>query len=205
MVNQGWMGRDVWDMSWGSEWALLSTGQALMKIDMFTAFKVGAEAFQDFEWDVAPLPNLREGITHTWQVGSGEALAISAGCEHPEAAAEVLNFIFSDPKRAGRMMAANPGEWVVPIRIAESDIPDTLDPRQRKTIVWLNEAAMENKVGYVTWTWWPLPTLSVSMDLGGQQLSGEISSEEYCAKIQEQFEKDLADGMVRPVPKTYGA
>ena len=103
------------------------------------------------------------------------------------------------------MMAAHPGEWVVPIKIAESDIPDTLDPRQRKTIVWLNEAAMENKVGYVTWTWWPLPTLSVTMELGGQQLSGEISSEDFCAKVQEQFELDQAAGMVRPVPSTFGA
>lgn len=205
MVNEGWMGPDVWDMSFGSEWVLLTLGQALMKIDMFTAFKTGADAFQEFDWDVAPIPNLREGITNTWQVGSGEALAISAGCQHPEAAAEVLNFIYSDPKRAGQIMATNPGEWVVPISVAESDIPDTLDHRQRKTIVWLNEAAMENKVGYVTWTWWPLPTLSVTMELGGQQLSGEISSEEFCAKVQEQFEQDQAAGMVRPVPSTFGA
>jgi raffinose/stachyose/melibiose transport system substrate-binding protein len=205
MVNEGWMGPDVWDMSFGSEWALLSTGQALMKMDMTTAFKVGADSFEQFDWDVAPLPNLREGITHCWQVGSGESLALSADCKHPEAAAEVLNFIYADPKRAGQIMALNPGEWVVPIRVDPEDIPETMDHRQRKTIAWINEAAMENKVGYVTWTWWPLPTLSVTMDLGGQQLSGEISSEDFCAKVQEQFEKDYAAGMVKPMPVTYGA
>jgi raffinose/stachyose/melibiose transport system substrate-binding protein len=205
MVDEGWMGPDVWDMGFNSEWALLTSDKALMKMDMFTVFKTGADAFQEFEWDVAPLPPFRTGITNTWQVGSGEALAVSSECEAPASAGEVLNFIYTDPKRAGQLMASNPGEWVVPIAVSAEDIPDSLDRRQRQTIAWLNEAAMENKVGYVTWTWWPLPTLSVTMDLGGQQLSGDITSEEFCAQVQTQFEEDFAAGMVRTIPKTYGA
>jgi len=205
MADKGWMGPDVWDMGWGSEWALMTSNKAFMKIDMETVFKTGAEAFGQFDWDTAQIPNLRAGITNTWQIGSGEALAVAKTCKYPEAAAEVFNFIYSDRKRAGQLMAAVPGEWLPPIRLTMDDIPSTLDPRQKQTIVWINEAAMENKIGYVTWTWWPLPTLSVTMDLGGQHMTGELSSKDFCAKVQAQFEIDRAAGMVRDIPKTYGA
>lgn len=205
MIDAGWLGEKVWDMGFGDEWALLSTGKALMKMDGSWAFKTGAEAFQNFDWDVAPLPILRKGITHTWQVGSGEALSISVDCKNPAAAGEVLNFIYSDPKRAGQIMAAHPGEWVVPIRLSEADIPETLDPRQRKVIVWMNQAGAEGKIGYLTWSSWPPLTLGVSMDLADKQASGEISSEEFCAAIQAQFEEEYAAGAVIELAPTYGA
>jgi raffinose/stachyose/melibiose transport system substrate-binding protein len=205
MLDKNWLGDKVWDMAFGDEWALLSTGKALMKMDGSWAFNTGADAFQNFDWDVAALPNLRDGITHTWEIGSGEALSISADCQHPEAAGEVLNFVYSDPHRAGEIIAAHPGEWVVPIRLSEADIPASLDPRQRQVILWMNEAGAENKIGYLTWSSWPPLTLGVSMDLADKQASGDISSEDFCAQIQTQFEEEFAAGSVLEVPPTYGA
>ncbi len=205
MVQDGWLGDKVWDMGFGDEWALLSTDQALMKMDGSWAFKTGAAAFPDFDWDVAPIPIMREGITHTWEIGSGEALSISADSKNPEAAAEVLNYVYSDPKRAGQIMAAHPGEWVVPIEIGDDDIPETLDFRQRKVLVWMNEAGAANKIGYLTWSSWPPLTLGVSMDLGDAQASGEVSSEDFCAQVQTQFEEEFAAGSVLELPPTFGA
>jgi len=205
MLEEEWMGDKVWDLGFGDEWALLATDQALMKIDGSWAFKSGADAFEEFEWDVAPLPNLREGITHTWALGSGEALSIAADSENPEAVAEVLNYIYSNPARAGKLMAAHPGEWVVPIKIEQDDIPDTLDPRQQKVIVWMNEAGAEDKIGYLTWSSWPPKTLGVSMDYAGAHARGEMSSEDFCAEIQSQFEDDLEAGEVMDIPVTAGA
>lgn len=205
MIDKQWLGDKVWDMGFGDEWALLSTGKALMKMDGSWAFKTGAEAFKNFDWDVAPLPNLRDGSTHTWQIGSGESLSISADSKAPEAAGEVLNYIYSDPKRAGQIMAAYPGEWVVPIKLSGADIPDTLDARQRQVIVWMNEAGAENKIGYLTWSSWPPLTLGISMDLADKQANGEISSKDFCTQIQTQFEEEFAGGSVMEVPPTYGA
>ena len=205
MIDEGWLGDKVWDMGFGDEWALLSTDQALMKMDGSWAFKSGGEALQNFEWDVAPLPILREGITHTWQIGAGESLSVAAGSESPESAAEVLNFVYSDPKRAGKLMAAHPGEWVVPIKLSEDDIPEELDPRQKKVIVWMNEAGADNEIGYLTWSSWPPLTLGVSMDLADAQASGDMSSQEFCEEIQTQFEEELEEGSVMQVPPTAGA
>lgn len=205
MIEGGWLGDKYWDLQFGQEWPLLVEGEALMKMDGTWFFKSGAESLAQFEWDVAPLPNLREDIIHTWALGSGESLSISAGSENPDAAAEVLNYLYSDPARAGQLIAAHPGEWNLPItNLTQEHLPDSVDPRQAKVLLGMAEAAEAKEIGYLTWSSWPPKTQGVLLDNLESMLKGDMSGDELCSMIQEQFETEVEQGNVMNIPETKG-
>jgi len=153
----------------------------------------------EFEWDWEAIPGLSEYQTvPTFACGSGGAWAITTASRYPDAAGEVLAWFYSDRKRAARMAASAPGEFIAPLRFTQDDWPPNTDPRLIRAVVTVLEAIDQNNYGYLLWAAWPPGMPEVMVKNMQRVVMGEITSEEGHEEIQKVFEENIEN--VPPLP-----
>lgn len=153
----------------------------------------------EFDWDWIAIPGLSEYQTvPTYACGSGGAYGITTECRHPAAAAELLDWFYSDRKRAARMAAGQPGEFIAPLRFTQDDWPPNTDPRLIRAVVTVLDAIDQNNYGYLLWANWPPGMPEVMVQNMQRVVMGEITSEEGHEEIQEFFEENIEN--VPPLP-----
>src|SRR5262245_56983187 len=135
----------------------LASGKGAINFEGTWAFNGRPTEFKDNpdDWEWAPIPALRNGVTPSFDMGIGSTISINAKSANPEAAAEVLDWVFNDPKRAAQIIHDFPGEWVVPITLTKSDFPADTDPRFIRALETIADASKKGNYGYTTWTFWP--------------------------------------------------
>lgn len=135
--QQGWWGGGVdsyFTNTFPNLYAALASGDAVFMITGSWALSellpyFGAEAGNDATWDWAPLFPLRDGVpAQVWDLGIGQTLSINARSADPDAAAEYLDFLESDPKRQAEGVA-EASLQPAPVQLAESDFPASVDER----------------------------------------------------------------------------
>ena len=162
MVDDGyWSGslENYYALGWDDFHAMFaSRGAAMMTIGTWT-FGATTAGFADIsdEWDWAPFPVLRDGgADPSYLLALGTTMSINGSSENPDAAAEVLNFVFSNKEIVLDMAADFQfGEFVVPLYFSEDDIRDSVSPQVRRYLVDFAEATGKGNYGYTTWTFWP--------------------------------------------------
>ncbi len=205
-MQQGWFsgGRDIYyTLQHADVWGALGDGTAAMMMGGTWGFLHAKVYFEETgnEWGWAPLPPLRDGVEPDYALGIGGSLSINAATPDPDAAAEVLNWLYSDPQRIARLISdIGGGEYVVPVRIAPEDFPAETDPRVVEALGAFSAAFEEGRYGYTTWSFWPPATEQILISGIEQVWNGKITPEEYCAEQQRVFEQDMAAGDVPPLP-----
>lgn len=180
----------------GSAGMLMEGTWFLEEIDGF----FGKEGGNDNEWDWAPLPALGPGVApELFELGIGSTVSISRDSEQADATATFLNWYYSEPKRVGERIAAVPGRMNIPINIAESDFPSTVDPRVARVLAVLSDATSEGNYGYTAWTFWPPKSYQYLYEKMQDVLVGELTPEQYCAGLDEQFREELEAKTVPPI------
>ena len=142
MVDDGyWSGslENYYALGWDDFHAMFaSRGAAMMTIGTWT-FGATTAGFADIsdEWDWAPFPVLRDGGDDpSYLLALGTTMSINGSSENPDAAAEVLNFVFSNKEIVLDMAADFQfGEFVVPLYFAEDDIRDSVSPQVKDTLL----------------------------------------------------------------------
>ena len=89
-------------------------------------FRGAADFFTDNpdEWDWAMFPALGEGVKQGYDLAIGSTVSINAASKNPEAAAEVLDYLYNDPARAASIAQIfSFGEFVVPIAVCRERFP----------------------------------------------------------------------------------
>lgn len=152
------------------------------------------------DWDWAPVPALRDNVTPSFPLGIGSTLSINAATKNPEAVAEVINWIYNDPKRAAQIIHDFPGEWVVPIKLTKADFPADTDPRFIRALETLADASAKGQYGYTTWTFWPAKSDQYIIEKMDSVFNGQLTPQAFSEGLQAQYAKDKADGKLPPVP-----
>lgn len=162
----------------------------------------GAAAKNTNEWDWMPIPALRPEVAYPmYEMGIGGSLSINAASKNKDAAAEFLNWYYSDRKAALQRMAEVPATYNIPIDFKDSEIPSTIDPRSGRLLTALNKAVATGDYGYVTWTWLP-PKTDVYVYTGlDEVLTGKITPADYCAQLAKTFETEKAAGTIPQMMK----
>jgi raffinose/stachyose/melibiose transport system substrate-binding protein len=184
----------------------LVNGDAAMMITGTWMFRSMPEYFtedtgQDWEW--APIPMMSEGVgDYIYLLATGSTLSINAQSANPDAAAEVLNFLVSDPALVLQNAAgASFGEWMVPLRFTEADFPDGTDPRIVRFFSDFAAVTGEGRYGYTTWTFWPAkPNVQLWEDIE-LVWAGDTSVEDYLAQQQALWDEARAEGATLPIPE----
>ncbi len=205
-MDNGWFSgsrENYYTLQHADIWGALGDGMAAMQMTGTWGFLHTRTYFEDTgnDWGWATLPPLREGAQPDYALGIGSSLSINAATSNPDAVAEVLDWLYSDPQRIARLISdIGGGEFVVPVRIAREDFPPDTDPRLIEALMAFSATFEEGRYGYTTWTFWPPATEQYIISGMEQVWNGDITPEEYCAEQQRIFEQDVAAGNVPPIP-----
>jgi raffinose/stachyose/melibiose transport system substrate-binding protein len=209
-VDAGWWSGNVqnyFSFGWGDYQANFCQGYGAMMVSGTWDFnfidEFCAESGVELNWDWVIVPSLREGVEPSFDLAIGNSLAVNARTEHPEAAAEVLNWVVNDPQRALEQAAGfNFGEWFVPLDYDLNDLPADLDPRVGRYIETFSEVTGAGFIGYTTWTFLPIETDTLLIQGLSSVLNGDISAEQYLTEINDSFIRQVEEGKVPPAPQT---
>ena len=206
MVDDGyWSGslENYYALGWDDFHAMFASRcAAMMTIGTWT-FVATTAGFADIsdEWDWAPFPVLRDGgADPSYLLALGTTMSINGSSENPDAAAEVLNFVFSNKEIVLGMAADFQfGEFVVPLYFSEDDIRDSVSPQVRRYLVDFAEATGKGNYGYTTWTFWPAdPGVHIWKDME-VVWAGDITVEDYMYDHQKMWDKARKKGELLPV------
>lgn len=206
-MQAGWIGGSVekyFSTSFDSVHTQLAEGSALMAMEgtwFLTALNnfFGPDAGNDNVWGWAQNPAFREGIPYPlFPIGIGSTLSIAAASEHPDAAAQFLDWYYSDPARVAQRIAEGGSRFTLAIGYDEADFPETIDPRVKDLIMTLSAATATGDFGYVAWTFWPPKTHVFLHDEIQKVFTNELSPADYCQGMADLFSEELAAGVVPP-------
>jgi raffinose/stachyose/melibiose transport system substrate-binding protein len=207
--QQGWWGGSIdsyFTNTFPVLYAALASGEAVFMITGSWATSeilpyFGAAAGNDATWDWAPLFPLRDGVpAEVWDLGIGLTLSINAKTANPDAAGEYLNFLETDPKRQAQGIA-DVSLQPAPVQLSEADFPGSVDERLVRLYTGLSNAAT---IGYTTWTFWPQQTDTDLYTNFDKVITGQLSTQDYLAGLDEVFREELAAGKVPPAPAPIG-
>jgi raffinose/stachyose/melibiose transport system substrate-binding protein len=187
-------------------WSMLANGQGAMMMTGTWSFQTVDEFFGESgqEWDWFPMPSLRKGVNAVYALATGQTESINAKTKHPVETGAALDWLYNDKKRALMLSSSfNFGEWMVPLRYTADDFPAGTDPRVVRFFVDFADVTGRGDYGYTTWTFWPAKTEVMLWEDFDFVLAGEMTPAEFQAQIQRQFEEEVAEGKVPPVPKRY--
>jgi raffinose/stachyose/melibiose transport system substrate-binding protein len=155
----------------------------------------GQKANNENDWDWMPVPALRPEVAYPlYEIGIGGSFAINAASDNQDAAAQYLNWYYTDRAAALQRMADVPATYNIPVPVQDSEIPSTIDPRAGRVLTELNAAVANGNYGYVTWTWWP-PKTDVYIYQGLEKvLTGDTSPADYCKEVDRLFGEERSDG-----------
>lgn len=191
-------------LTWDDFWPMLATGKGAMMMVGTWGFQGAVPAFTDSgqEWDWFPMPSLREGVKPVYALATGTTLSINAKSAHPNEAAEALDWVVNDKKRAMSIAAVYDfGEWVVPLHLSAEDFPPEADKRIVRFFEDFAKVTGRGDYGYTTWTFWPAKTEVYLYQAFDEVLAGTLTVEQYLAEVQKLFDEEKSAGKTPPVPK----
>ena len=181
--------------------SMFGMGEAAMKIegswflsDVDAYF--GEAAGNENEWGWVPFPSVTgEAI---FDLGIGGTWSINANSEHPDEAAQYVDYFFSPETQARLLVQCG----VVPaaVDLSGQDLSG-VNPGLAEILAALNEAFAEGNYGYTTWTFWPPESGTYLIEEIERVWAGEITAEEYLQGHQEVFDAEREAGAVPPIPE----
>ena len=166
------------------------------------AFQYKSSTFPDNPeaWDWAPMPQLRDGVTPTYPLSVGSSLSINSKSKNPDAAAEVLAWVYGDAKRAAKIIHDYPGEWVVPIQFKKDDFPADTDARFIRILEAMSTASTNGNYGYTTWTFWPKKSDQYIVEQMDNVFTSKMTPAEFSAGLQDTYAAEAKDNQLPPIP-----
>jgi len=178
----------------------LGTGEAAMNVEgTWAATDINSISFSEEtggnEWDWFPVPSKSgEAI---FDVGMGNTSSINANTEHPQEAAEYLNYVFSPEVQAAAFVAC--GKAPAPVVIPEGTITG-VDPRIAGIFEQMSAAVASGNYGYTTWTFWPPKSDVYIYEEIEKVWAGDMTAEEYLIGLNELFREEFEAGEIPPIP-----
>lgn len=172
-------------------------------LTMFTSGKAGiymsgtwdassiGEAAPDFDWGVFEMPSWRDGVEAVLPVALGGSLSINSKCTSPDAAAKFLDYVYQ-PDNAAQMIEFGTLYPQKDLDISNVDV----DEKIKMVQAFLDEALESGNIGYCAWTYWPANTDTYAWNNIESVVMGQLTVDEYCEKLQENFETDVEKGNV---------
>ncbi len=200
--QKGWFGKNYFSLTGDQEALLLAKGEAGMAPNGTFSFDNMVAAFKQTgqELGVAPLPSLRDGVPYpTYEIGTGSTMSINKDAANPDGAGAFLDYLYSEDFY-DRISKDWPGDWNLPLTsVDEAKLAKNVSPLFATTVTSFSKAVAQGNYGYTTWTFWPPATEDYLIHGIEQVWLGQISTEDYLKKMEEIFEKEMAEGKVPPL------
>ena len=200
--DKGYYGKDYFSTSTIDAFAGMVTGKTGMAPQGTWAFSWVKDYFEPAGANAAftSIP-VAEGVPYPlFPIGVGSALSINAKSANPDAAAQVIDYIFSGDFY-GAIVPQWQGEWNVPLAdLSGIAMQGEVTPLYKEATTMIADAIADGSYGYTTWTFWP-PKSEQYIISGVEELwLNKASPEQFLAGLQEIFAGELAEGSVPPLP-----
>jgi len=201
MVQNGWFngGTDrLFTDSFNTAHVTLGSGEAAMYLDgswFNPDYVFGEDAGNTNDYDWFPIPT-QDG-EEMYVTGVGAAWGINVTSEHPDEAAEYLDWAFSADAQAERFNNCNFA--LAPIRISEDAFAQA-DPRTARIYAAYGEAAANGNYGYANWAFFPAEMGTAFNEDIQEVFLGSMTPEDFLSHMQDLFTAAQADGSLPPLP-----
>ncbi len=181
--------------------SMFGTGEAAMNIEGTWFLQnvdqyFGEAAGNENEWDWVPFPSVTGDAI--FDLGIGQTYSVNANSEHPEQAAQFLDYYFSPETQARLLVQCG----IVPaaVDLQGQDLTG-VNPGLAEILAAMNEAFAAGNYGYTTWTFWPPESETYLIEEIERVWAGEITAEEFLQGHQEKFDAEREEGAVPPLPE----
>jgi raffinose/stachyose/melibiose transport system substrate-binding protein len=204
-VQDGYWAADLktyYSLKSEDSYSLMAEGKALMMINGTWSFRTLLPEFKETgqEWDWVKTPTWRPGVEQVYDLSVGESLCLSAKSTSPDSAAQVIDWLFSDRKRAAQLAEIhNLSDWFVPLKFEASDFSAALDPRISRWIEDFTRVTAQGKFGYPIWGYWPPQAKTWAEKEIAKVHNGEMSPEAFMKAFQQEYAAQYAKANM-PVP-----
>ena len=201
--QKGWFGKNYFSLTGDQQALLLAKGEAGMAPNGTFSFDNMVAAFKQTgqELGVAPFPSLRDGVPYPlYAIGTGSTMSINKNSANPDGGGAFLDYLYSDAFY-DRISKDWPGDWNLPLTsIDEAKLSQECLAAVRGDLHVISpKRVAQGNYGYTTWTFWPPATEDYLIHGIEQVWLGQISTDDYLAKMQEIFAKEMAEGKVPPL------
>ena len=204
-VQDGYWSRDLktyYSLKSEDTISLLSEGKALMMINGTWSFRTLLQGFKETgqEWDWVRVPTWRQGVEEVYDLSVGESLCLNAKTPNPDSAAKVVDWLFSDRKRAAQLAEIhNFSDWFVPLKFEAGDFSAGLDPRISRWIEDFSKLTAQGKFGYPIWGYWPPEAKTWAEKEIAKVHNGQVTPEAFMKAFQQEYAARYATANM-PVP-----
>ena len=204
--QNGWLGGDNYtDLNFDESVQLLSMGMAPFFVGPSNVFQWAPKYFRGLTEDdfgFFPFPATNDKVNYpTYTLGVTSCLSINAFSPYKDECAEILDKIMTNEFMV-KLTKEWPGYWAIPLK--QYDIPaDTMTGISAvfcDVMIDTLKAIDEGNYGYYTMSFCPPATDVALQDIDGVWL-GTMSAEEVLDRTDAEFEKELANGLVVPLPE----
>ncbi len=180
--------------------AMFANGQAAMMIDGTWGTGTLLNTYPDCNWDLELMPEMREGVGRVFPLATGGAYMINANSKNPDAAAEVLNYLFTSTDR--HIASVEEGNWQpYPIKAFDTSLfTENYNPKMLDMYKTLMDAQATGDVGYCSWTFFPSDARVYMNEQTDGLFLDMLTVDEYLGEVQKYVDNALATGNAPYVP-----
>lgn len=180
--------------------AMFADGKAAMMIDGTWATQTLLNTYPNCNWDIDVMPELREGVGRVFPLATGGAFMINANTKNPDAAAEVLNYLFTSMDR--HIASVEEGNWQpYPVKAFDTTLfTKDMNPKMLDMYKTLMDAQASGNVGYCSWTFFPSDARVYMNEQTDGLFLDMLTIDEYLGEVQKFVDNAIATGNSPFVP-----
>ena len=183
--DHGWFGNTYFTDTIGEAFARIGAHTAGFSPNGTWIFDTALEVFGKRLNDlaVAPFPTITLDVSPSYMLGTASVIGISRHSTVPDAAAAVLDALFTTSTRR-RFARLSPGDWNLPVRDPDLSSPAVgALPQFTSMALGLDSALATNRYGYATWSFLSSAEEAASIDGFRSFIDGKLSSAHYLDAI----------------------
>ena len=206
--KKGYLGGGKYlDLNFLESMQLLSDGKSPFFLGPTLAFQFASQFFTEEAGNVDDLgfmafPSIGEGLASPlYVVATTASFSINAASKHQDAAAAVIDRMMSNDFAAS-MTAQWPGYWAAPLKDLDlkPEGAKGLSAEFAKAMGEVVPAIDQGRFGYFSGTFFPPQSQQKLLDIDAVWL-GTTTAQDLLGQLDTTFAKELADGVVPPIPK----
>ncbi len=180
--------------------ARFASGEAVMQ--MTGTWNSGSLTtdYADTDWVFELMPAEVAGEEPLFPIALGGSYVINSSSENPDAAAEVLNFIFTGNIDNHYLSINESGFQPYPTKWFDTAMLTEMDPKVNDMYAKLDTAFDSNSVGYCSWTFYPAEMRVYMNENTDAVFLDTLSVEDYLAASQDILDAAIAEGWTAQLP-----
>jgi raffinose/stachyose/melibiose transport system substrate-binding protein len=197
--NKGWIGdKKSQSITTSDMVSFFASGKAAMMIDGTWASSLLVATYPDCNWDSQMMPADPE-IGPILPFATGGGYAINANSKNPDAAAEIMNYLFTSEDRY--YASINEASYQ-PYPLKNFDITKLtgMDKKLYNQLEVLLQAQKDNEIGYCSWTFYPADQRVYMNENVDSMFLGQLSLDDFLKESQTYIDAAIADGTVPVLP-----